>query len=136
MATGEVIVDHPHRLHEGVAGGRADEAEPAGLERACHRGGLVRDGGDSVKVRGAGPGLRGEGPQEIAEGLTLRVKGRERAGVGDGRLDLGPVADDAGVGEQSRDVDVVEGGDALGVEAREGSPESLPLAQDRQPGQA
>ncbi|MFF7602558.1 hypothetical protein [Streptomyces mirabilis] len=40
-------------------------------------------------------------------------------GVGDGGLDLGAVADDAGGSEQALDVGVVVGGDGVGAEVVE-----------------
>ena len=63
------------------------------------------------------------------------VAGRARPGVGDHRLDLGPVPHDARVGHQPGHVVFAEGGHRRGVEPGEGGPEVLPLAQDGQPGQ-
>src|SRR3954452_15791478 len=57
-------------------------------------------------------------------------------GVGDGRLDLRPVAHDAGVAEQPLDVPVGEAGNRLDAEAFERFPERRSLAQDHEPGQA
>jgi len=57
-------------------------------------------------------------------------------GVGDGGVDLGPVADDAGVGQEALAVVVGIGGDADGIEPVEGGPEILPLMEDGAPGEA
>src|ERR1700739_3950274 len=58
------------------------------------------------------------------------------AGVRDHSLDLAAVADDRGVGQQSRDVAITELGDDAEVEPGERAPERLALAQDREPRQS
>src|SRR5690606_19045043 len=58
------------------------------------------------------------------------------AGVLHRRLDLGPVADDAGVGEQPGDIPLLVRGDRLDPEAVERGPERGALAQDGEPGEA
>ena len=58
-----------------------------------------------------------------------------RPGVGDRRVHLARVADDARVGHQPGAVGVVEAGDLLGVEPGERLTEGGPLAQDRDPGE-
>ena len=58
------------------------------------------------------------------------------ASVRDRRVDLEPVAHDAGVGEQPLAVVIAERGDGGDVELRERRPERRPLAQDGQPRQA
>src|SRR5215217_3171404 len=52
-----------------------------------------------------------------------------------GRGDLGAISDDAWIIQQSRDVLLGERGDQLWLEFGECSPEVLPLAKDRDPGQ-
>src|SRR6202044_1201385 len=129
----QVIVDHPGRLHQRVSGRRTDEAEPAALQFACHSGGFRRRSGDLSDGRGPRSLRRRERPQQLRE-VDLSVRGSPR--IGDGRLDLGAVTDDALVGHQAGHVGVGEAGDLLDVEAGEGVPEILPFAQDDQPGQA
>ena len=45
-AADEVVIHHPHRLHERVTDGAADELEPAALQVLAHGVGLGRAGGD------------------------------------------------------------------------------------------
>src|SRR5581483_8020994 len=63
------------------------------------------------------------------------VEFQERAGVVDRRLDLEPVAHDAGVGHQAGDVLGPVAGDALGLEAVEGASEVVALLEDGEPRQ-
>ena len=56
--------------------------------------------------------------------------------VADGRVDLGAVPDDPGVGHQARPVGRVEGGHHARIEPAERGPEGRALAQDRRPRQA
>jgi len=58
------------------------------------------------------------------------------AGIVDGRLDLGPMTDDSGVGEKTGDFGLPETGHDPRVEPREGLAKVVPLAQDRQPGES
>jgi hypothetical protein len=63
------------------------------------------------------------------------VELQPRPGVADGRRNLGPVADDARVGEAPRHVVVVEGGNSGRVEVGEGPPVAGSLVEDRRPRQ-
>jgi hypothetical protein len=54
-------------------------------------------------------------------------------GVRDGCLDLAPVSDDPGVGEQALDVALAVLGDPRHVPVGEGAAKARALAQDRQP---
>ena len=129
----EVVVDDADRLHQRVGRGRADEAEAAPLELLRQRLRLGRRGRDV----GAGPrralAIGPERPDERRSDSPPAASSRAARGVGDRRLDLGPVADDPGVGEQALDVALAEPGDALDVEAVERVAEVLALAQDREP---
>ena len=80
--------------------------------------------------------LRPEAPEERRQGAVLFDHGQGGARVGQRRLDLEPVADDAGVGHQALAVGVAERRDRGDVEVRERRPERRPLAQDRQPREA
>src|SRR5579875_4107377 len=71
-------------------------------------------------------------PHQVAQAAGQFERGPR---VGDGRVDLRPVPDDAGVGEESPDVVRAERGDRGDVESGEGGAEVLALAEDRQPGQ-
>ena len=131
-----VVVDDAGRLHERVGGRRPDEAEAALLELLGQRGRLGARG-DVVGPRARRlVRLRAEAPEERRQGAVLFDHGQGGAGVRDRRLDLEPVAHDAGVGEQALAVVVAERGDGGDVEAGERRPERRPLAQDRQPRQA
>src|SRR4051812_40715597 len=56
-------------------------------------------------------------------------------GVGDGRLNLSAMADDASIFDQPRDVGRPELGDDLRYEPAECAPEGIALAQDSEPRQ-
>ena len=83
--------------------------------------------GTSAYEVGAGAAGGANDQQQIAERLVERQQG---AGVADRRIDLEPVADDAGIAEEARHVGVVEGRNNGRVEARERLAEVLTLAQD------
>jgi hypothetical protein len=72
-------------------------------------------------------------PEQLVEAPPVVVQRHQRPGVGDGCLDLAPVAHDAGVTEQPLDVGFLEARHRRRVETGERSPEGVPLAQDRQP---
>ena len=88
--------------------------------------------GTSASVRGARPGW-----PAYFQTSAVSPSGRLERGprVGDHRVDLRPVPDDARVGHQPGHVLLAEGRHGLGVEPGEGGAEVLPLAQDGQPGQ-
>ena len=77
-----------------------------------------------------------ESPQVSVEAPVLALHVEEGARVGHGRLDLGAVADDAGVGEKSLAVAGRVARDLLGVEAVERLPVALAPAQDGGPAQS
>ena len=56
-------------------------------------------------------------------------------GIGDDRRDLLPIAHDAGIAEQARDVGLAERGDAVDLEIGEGGAKRGALLQDGQPRQ-
>ena len=60
----------------------------------------------------------------------------DAARIEDHRLDFQPVAHDAGIGEEPRDIGRVERGHKVDVEAAEGGAERLALFEDSQPRQA
>jgi hypothetical protein len=74
-------------------------------------------------------------PEQLGQRLGLAQRDR-RAGVRDRRFNLAAVPDDRGIRHQTLDVALAERGNAVGVEALEGRPEALALAQDRQPAEA
>ena len=129
-----MVVHEPGRLHEGVAGGRAGETEAAPLQLLAHRrrlrglGGDLRDG---AKVVHAGVAAD-ERPEQLAE---RQVERERRPRVSDRGLDLAAVANDAGVSEQPLDVALAEARDRLDVPAGKRLAVTLPLVQDRRPGE-
>src|SRR5262245_60690724 len=133
-AVHDMVVHEAARLHERVADRRADEAEAALLQILAHRLRLWRLGGDLPDLA---PAVHerlavDEAPEVLAQALELE----DAAGIVDGRLDLEPVADDAGIGEQALDLLVREAGDFRRVEAAERLAIALTLAQDRRPREA
>src|SRR3954470_10438372 len=137
-AVRQMVVDDAARLHQRVQRRRADEAEPAALEVLRERDGLGR------LRRHLGPRLRrcvarGRAvalPDQLVQAGAVVVQVHSRARVGDRRLDLRAVADDARVGEQAGHVVVAEARHGGRLEARERGAEPLALAQDRDPREA
>ena len=74
-----------------------------------------------------------ERPEEGVEGAVLGLHGERRLCAGDGCVDLGAVADDAGVGAEAFAVGVVVGGDGGDVEAVEGGAVALAPVEDGAP---
>src|SRR5437667_6284464 len=101
-AVGGVIVHHPRRLHVGVADGRTHEGEAALLEIAAHRVRLGTGGGDTAMRRPpvVARAAVHESPHVRVERPELALDLEERAGVPDRALDLQPIADDPGTGEE------------------------------------
>jgi hypothetical protein len=128
VAAGQVVVDQAHRLHEREDRGGADERPAATLEVLAHgRAGV--SGGDT--------GCRGfEAPHVGGQRAALLAQLPAAAGVVDGGLDLGPVADDAGVLQQTLDSLRVEPSHGVDVEGLEGAPEVLAFAEDGEPAQS
>ena len=101
-----VIVDHAGGLHMGVADGRADELEAALVQILTQRigfragGRIILQSAESVdhgRMINEAPDIG----RKAAEGC-LYVK--KPLGIGDGRMDFLPVADNAGVLQQRRNV--------------------------------
>ena len=129
-----MVVDEAASLHERVGCGGAGEAEAARLEflgdfQAERR--LRRHLGEAREAVLDGLAVD-EAPEEGGERL-LGGQGQIGAGVGDGGFDLAPVADDAGIGEQLRDLRVAVARDLGRVEPVERRAEGLALAQDGDP---
>ena len=137
-APDQVVVDEPRGLHQRVADRRPDEPEAAPAEVRAHRLRCVRLGRDRAHLHPRVLDRRpaDERPQVVHEGRPRVVQGERRPRVADRRGDLRPVADDARVGEEPRDVRVAERRDGGDVEPRERLPVALALAQDRRPRQA
>ena len=127
-----MVVDDAAGLHGRVGGHRAGEGEAVPLELGAQGFGGRRGRGHV----GQCPRRRSRLARVLPDQRVQAVGQAERgARVGDCRVDLGPVPDDAGVGHQPGDVLIAERGHGGGVEPGEGGAEVLPLAQDRQPGQ-
>ncbi len=76
-----------------------------------------------------------EAPEPVAEGALALAQLEKGPRVADGGVDLGPVAHDAGIGQQSFPFPVAEARDGVRIEVCERAPVGVALAQDRQPGQ-
>src|ERR1051325_6719605 len=128
----EVIVHHPHRLHERVADGRTDEAESALEERLAH---AVRFFGARRKLSQRPARIllgdaADEAPEEAVERPFLLAELEERLRVLDRGLDLLPVADDARILQRALDPARRVARHLLGVEAIEHLEEARPLVED------
>src|SRR6185369_224518 len=133
----EVVVDHSGGLHEGVADGGADEGEAALLQLLAH---LLRLRRLRRHLGGAPAVLDGlaadQVPEERVEAAGLVADGEEGAGVDHRRRDLGAVADDARVRQESGGLLRTVAGDDFGIEIVEGTAVAVPAAQDGDPGES
>ena len=134
-----MVVDQPHRLHEGVDRRRADERPAATLEllaqgrrgrgfRQLHQGTL----GHLARPLARGRQMR---PEEGSEGAELLLHLDCAPRIVDRRLDLAPVPHDARVLEQPLYAPSIEPRDPVVVESGERLPEVLSLSQNGQPAQ-
>src|SRR5205085_10930555 len=125
-----VVVHHTYVLHERVHTRGPDEAVPLRLQLLGERVGLwrrlreVRDG----PWRTLAGGLIRFGERDKA-----RRCGRHRPRVVDGRLDLATVTDDRRVLQQPVDISTCHRRNLGDVEAVEGSPETVTLAEHDRP---
>ena len=133
----EVIIHHPGGLHEGVADRRADEFESTPQQFLAHRVGLRRARGDFL--HGAASVLDRlviyKTPQQRAEAAQFFFHADARLRVLDRRRDLQPVADDAGIREQLRDLARRVARDALHIEMVESLAVVFALRENREPTQ-
>ena len=117
----EMVIDQSDRLHQGIDDGRADKAEAEAFEffRECDSGRCV--GGNLIHALPAvDDGVTIDAlPQQRVERVARLVQSAGGAGVGDGRCDFETVADDAGVGQQARDISVAIAGYPCGIEVVE-----------------
>src|SRR5205085_5129552 len=97
-----VIVDDADRLQPGMNDGRTDELEAAAPE-------ILRDDFGERRLRGQADTVTadhvtaGEGPAIAGEILAPVAHRAPEAGASDGRLDLGPGADDARIDHEPLD---------------------------------
>src|SRR6267143_3262628 len=115
----QVIVDHARGLHEGVANGRADEAETALLQIFAEDvgfGGLCREA--FVGFPGVLFGLTAdEAPNVSVKRAEFFLNFQEGAGVADGGVNFKAVANDSSVAEQFADLLFVVARDFLRIES-------------------
>src|SRR3984957_16195865 len=133
-----VLIDDSHRLHEGVANSGPDEAEASTLQILAHRITLGGGLGDAAQVQRP-PAQRtafGELPNVAVEGALGSLDLKIRPGVGNERLDLESISDDAGSQQQAPALKVAVAGHFLGVETVERFAVVRALAQNGEPAQA
>src|SRR6267142_4588974 len=114
----EVVIHHAHRLHEGIADGRPDEAEATRRQGVAHRVGFTgarREVAERAAVILFGSPAH-EAPEKRAERPVRCRELEERAGVRYRRMHLLAVAHDAGVLEELRDLLAIVAGHPLRVE--------------------
>src|SRR5688572_19722392 len=125
-----MIVDETRRLHVRVNDRRADELETAALQVLRKRVGLLAR---RRHVALLAPAIHDrlvadEAPDVAVERPELFLNRQEAARVGDGGLDLLPIADDACILHQLFDGARREARDLRRVEARERAPVAFALA--------
>src|SRR5690625_4189414 len=135
----EMVIHQPGRLHQGIGGGRPHEAETVAAQALAQPLGFSRAHRD---IRQAVPA--------IDHGLPvnrLPDKGREAAWMAflhgepgpcpsDCCFDFSPVSHDSRISKQTLNVGFAKSCHLFRIEAREGPPEVLSLAQDGDPGEA
>src|SRR5437867_2986224 len=135
----QMVVDEAHRLHERVERRGADERPAPGLEVAAEgdrlgRGRKAPEGAPRQAPR-TGSGLGSEAREVGGERAELALQLDRPGRVVDGRFDLAPMPDDAGVLEQAIDVARTEPGHRVEVEAAERAAAGRPPAEDDAPAQ-
>src|SRR3972149_11867268 len=96
-APAEMIIDHSHRLHERVDGGRTDECPPAPLQVFAQRLGCGGDGDEIGERPRCLPPPRRERPHVGGQRTELLDHVDRSPSVVDRRADLALMADEAGV---------------------------------------
>src|SRR5881628_29036 len=133
----KVIVHHADGLHEGIADGGPDEAEPALLQSFAHGDRFA--GARGQVAQGASAVLLGrstdKAPEKRAERASPGLELEEAAGVRDRGLDLLAVAHDARVLEELSDFLAIVPYHPVGIESLEHLEKSRALVQDDAPGQ-
>ena len=135
IAGGDVVIDHADGLHEGIADRRSDEGEAAPLEILAHGAGNLRlrrhlaHRLEAVLLRL----VPDEAPDILGKTPELLLHFQEDLRVPDRPLDLEPVADDAGVDEQTLDLLRPEAGDLRRIEATEDLAIAVAFPQHRDP---
>src|SRR5204863_2440573 len=133
----EVVVHHPHSLHEGITDGRPDKAEATLDERRAHRIRLTRPGGE-IPQRASTVLLRRpthEAPEKVAERAVAFLEVEEGPGVADRGIHFLAIADDPRILQKLRDLLAIVAGYTLGVEPVERLEETGALVQDDPPGE-
>ena len=101
-----MVVDQPTGLHKGITDCRADKLKAAFFQCFRQRIGGRRRGGNFRQRRSAGHLWRivDEGPDKISERLAIFFHRQIGAGVADNGLDFSPMANDAGILQESLDI--------------------------------
>src|ERR1700729_3025904 len=122
--TREVIIYHAGSLQEAVRDRRSDEGEATPLQVLAEPVGQLSPAGQFGHAAGAVDQRRAvhPGPQVAGERPVLLLGGQEGPGVADRARHLEPVAHDARVGQQLRQLRIVVTGDELRVEAVQRAP--------------
>lgn len=137
-AADEVVVDHSDRLHEGVADGRPNEAEPSTFEVHAHRVGFRRVRRDLFHM---GPRVLPRRtihklPNVAVERSELGLHGEKRSGILDGRFNLETVPNNSGIRKKTLAFSRVVTRNHTGVESRKGAPIAISLFENCDPAEA
>src|SRR6478672_5214154 len=138
VALDEMVVDHPYRLHEGIADRAADEPEAAALQVLAHRVGLGRASGNILeRLASVLPRLTADkAPNISVERAMLLLNGQKCFRVGDCRFNLKAVPHDSRIGQQSLSFSLTIRGDSGGIEPIGRLTIIVALVQNRGPAQS
>ena len=95
-----MVIDHAHRLHQGVAGGWSDKAPAPSLQFLTQGGRLDCFGSDLVSVSYRRRSLWLETPEKSCQGAEFVNQFCGAMSIVDGGFDFSTVSNDTRVGHQ------------------------------------
>jgi hypothetical protein len=130
-----VIIDHAHRLHEGVADGRSNEIKPTLFQVFAH-GVRGRSSRGNLLERPWRIHLRlavHELPNVTIEGTKLFLYAEKCLGIRNRRSNFKAIPHNAGIAQQAVNLTAIVTGNALGIESVKRFSIILALVENRAP---
>ncbi len=132
----EVVVDHSHRLHEGITSRRTDKRPAATFQVFAQSGRVVGESDNFGSLLPAGAAAWFETPKIGCERTEFDDQSLGESRVVDGRFDFASMPDDSFVEEQLLDFWFSKIGNFVEIEVAECLPKRFPLFEDGDPAQA